>query len=312
MNQLVTFTINPFYTIVTSKDSIQKFGYDHYIRLKNVANPLWAGLVTATKDAWQKVFGNLQTYDADKNQQQSFTVQLNQKMTEFLDKAIALEDLVVYKFKKTSGTYQEFYPYGREEYHRATQENIFILMKRMIDGAHKYPTELGAGLEAEFTTLRDDFQVIFDLQKAKKEDVKEGQTDFDPNVNVLYDQLYKNMLVILADNHTQPKKMLDFFDETIVNYVEHIKHVTIQPHKHKVAPIKFTESDTITIRSLFGKPLGYYFAPDKNTPPGANVKTLDANAVVEISGHDAGAPANTVLIFINDMDMKANVDVLLK
>ncbi|MEI6852891.1 MAG: hypothetical protein WCL06_08615 [Bacteroidota bacterium] len=312
MNQLVTYTVNPFYTIVTGKDSIQKFGYDNYIRMKNANLPAYAQLVIDTKDAWQKVFGNLETYDADKNLQQSFTIQLNQKLNEFLDKAIELEGLVAFKFKKTSGAYQEFYPHGRDEYHQATQENIFILMKRMIDGAHKYPTELGATLEAEFTTIRDDFQIIWDLQKAKKEDVKDAIPDFTIKVHILYDQLYKNMLVILAENHLHPEKMLVFFDETIVNYVEHIKHVVIQKNSKKVTPLSFKVTDTITLRSLFDKPLKYYFAPNANTPPPPDIKTLEANAILDISGQDAGAPDNMVLIILNNTEFKANVDVLVK
>ena len=64
---LSSYARNPFLTIDTSKDSIQKFGYDHYERIVAAGNANLDPIKLATKNAWQAVFGNLQTYDADKN-----------------------------------------------------------------------------------------------------------------------------------------------------------------------------------------------------------------------------------------------------
>jgi hypothetical protein len=317
MNKLETFTKNPFETIITTKNSIQKFGHDHIQRAIAANNPNFATMILDSKTAWQKVFGNLQTYDADKNLQQSFTVQLNAKMQEFIDKALDLESLVAYKLKKDSGPYQEFYPYGRSEYHNAIQENIFDLMKRMIDGAHKYATELGATLEAEFTTLRDDFQIIYDLQKEKKGDVSEAIPDYEIKVKLLFDQLFKNMCLILAEYNSNPQAMLAFFDQTIVNHAHHpgegeTGYILLVPSfSQAVADISFSPDDTLLIRSNSEKELKFYFTPDPAMPPMVVPTILAPNAEIEVKCSDAGAPTNKFLIFINGNDTDGEVEIVL-
>jgi hypothetical protein len=312
MNKLEPHSENPFKSITTSKDSVQKFSYDNYKRMEAAGNPAYAARMVATKDAWQRLFGNLETYDADRNLQQSFTIQLNSKMMDFIDKALELEPLIVYKFKKTSGTYQEFFPHGRTEYLKATQENIFHLMKRMIDGTHRYATELGAGLEAEFTLLRDDFQDIWDLQKEKKGDVAEAIPDFETKVQVMYDELYKNMLVILAENYQNPRAMLSFFDQTLVNYNTHIKTITIQKNSKKAFELNFKVEDIISVTSKFSIPLRFYFGPTEDAEVTDPVFELPPNANLKVKGSVAGAPVNKFIIILNHTDKEAKVKVLLK
>ena len=311
MKKLNPFCGNPFYGIRTSKNSIQKFGYDNYMRMKAANNPNYATRLVATKATWELLFGNLETYDADLVLRQNYTVQLNIKRKEFVDKSLGLEPLVEYKFKKTSGAYQMFYPYGRKEYSQVTQENIFILMQRMINGTHTYASDLGATLEAEFTLIRDDYKVIWDLQKEKKGDVTEAIPDFDTKVKLLYDELYLNMLVILAENYKNPTAMLSFFDLTIVNYVTHIKTFLIQNQSRKSFELDFTAEDTIVVTSKFSKPLKCYFAPTADADPSGTVYDLDAKTKKLIKGSVAGVD-NLFLIVMNETDLDAKITVLVK
>jgi hypothetical protein len=281
------------------------------MRMTAANNPAYAPRILATQTAWQNLFGNLETYDADRNQQQSFTIQLNAKQKEFIDKALNTEPLVVVKFGKASGTYQEFYPHGRTEYHSATQENIFHLMNRMIDGAHAHATELGPTLEAEFTTLRSEYQVIWDLQKEKKGDVSEAIPDFELKVVDLYDELYKNMLVILAENYKNPTAMLAFFDQTLVNYNTHIQPVLVQKNSTEAHELNFTVDNVIVISSKSDENLKYYFAPTAETVITDPPKVLAANAKVKIKGNEAGAPVNKFIIFINETGTNAKVEIRL-
>ncbi|MEI6122690.1 MAG: hypothetical protein WCQ95_03610 [Bacteroidota bacterium] len=143
MNKLSTYTKNPFITISTSKLSMQKFVYDHIQRMIAVNNPLFAAIIAATTTCWQNIFGNLATYDGNLNLQKGFTQQVVAKMQEFVDKALDLEATVISKFKKDTPKYKEFYPHYRTEYHNATQENILILMERMVNASHKYKNDIG-------------------------------------------------------------------------------------------------------------------------------------------------------------------------
>ncbi len=311
MKKLEPYSENPFYTINTSKDSIQKVAYDNYMRMKAADNPVYAPRLLATKEVWEKIFGNLETYDADLVMRQDYTVQLNAKMKEFVDKSLDLEPLVEYKFKKASGTYQLFYPYGRSEYSKATQENIFFLMQRMINGTHTYAADLGAGLEAEFTQIRDDYQAIYDLQKEKKGDVSEAIPDFETKVKLLYDELYLNMLVILAENYKNPTTMLYYFDQTIVNYVTHIKTIQIQKQSSKAFELDFTDKDMIVVTSKFSKTLKFYFAPTADAEMKSPPNELASKIRLQLKGSAAG-PDNKFIIFINETDLDAKVTVLVK
>jgi hypothetical protein len=311
MNLLNTYSKNPFKTINTSKDSVQEFSYDNYKRMEAANNPAYAQIIPDTKAAWQMVFGNLEAYDADRNAKKSYTIQVKTLRKEFIDKAVTLEDLVAFKFKRTSDTYQLFYPHGRNEYHYATQDNILHLMKRMIDGTHAYPTELGANTETEFIALRDKYQEAWDRQRAGKGLVAEDIPDYKNKVEALFDQLYKNMLVILTENYKTPEAMLAFFDETIVNYVTHVKKETIQKQSRKVSAIVFGVDDTIQINSRFSKTLKYFFAEAADADPGTSANELTSKLKVRIKGSAAGAPANKCLIFINETDLDARVEVRL-
>jgi hypothetical protein len=311
MIQLLSFTRNPFLTITTSKDSIQEFAYDNLKRMEAANNAAYAQLIVDTKAAWELVFGNLEAYDADRNAKKAYTIQVKTLRKEFIDKAVALEGLVAYKFKRTSDTYQLFYPLGRNEYHNATLDNILFLMKRMIDGTHAYPTELGADTEAEFTALRDKYQVAYDLQRVEKGIVAEEIPDYQHKVLALFEQLYKNMLVILTQNYKSPAAMLAFFDETIVNYVSHVKKETVQNQSRKVSAIVFGVDDTIQITSRFSKTLKYFFAETADADPGTSPNELASKLKVKIKGSVAGAPLNKFLIFINETDLDARVEVRL-
>ena len=311
MIQLDPYAENPFTTIDTSKNSAQEFAYANYKSMEAANNPVYAPRMVATKAVWEAVFGNLEDYDADRNSKKAFTNQLKAKRKEFIDKAVELEDLVAFKFKRTSDTYELFYPLGRNEYHYATQDTIFHLMKRMIDGTHAYPTELGAGTEAEFTTLRDDYQVIWDRQRVAKSLVAQDIPDYAFKVNDLFDELYLNMLVILAENYKNPKAMLAFFDVTIVNYVTHIKDEKIQKQSREAIELGFGAKGIMQITSKFGKTLHYYFCATADGDPSGPVNELASKVKIRIKSNGPGVPGNNYLIIMNETDLDANVEMLL-
>jgi hypothetical protein len=312
MNKLSTFVRNPFSTIEVSRDDFQKFVYDHIQRSKVPNSVAFAPFIAETETQWTGLFGNLHDYDLIFNEQQSFTKQVNLKMNEFLTKAIGMDPHILIKFGKKSGTYQEFYPFGHAEYHNATQANILILMERMISVSHKYATELGATWETEYTTLHTEFLTLFAAQKAKKGGVKIFPSDYEAKEAILCNQLYKNMCIILGEYYRTPEKMLDFFDETIVNYVSHIHKMTVPKNSSKASDISFAFEDNIVARNKTAKALKYYFAPTADTPTPSTTSDLPPLGEVIITGLDAGAPANKVMIFVNESDMDANVEVLLK
>jgi hypothetical protein len=312
MKQLEFYAENPFFTIDTSKDSIQKVGFDHHQRLIAAANPNLAAIIVETKNCWQSIFGNLQTYDSDKNEQQSFTIQVNAKMQEFVDKSVNFEGFVIFKLTKNSGPYQEFYPYGLNEFHQADQKNIVLLMERMVSKCHKYASDLGTDPETEFQTLLNDFNIIFASQKVKKGDVSLGIADFKAKSKNLFVQMFRNLGILIAEYPDKPEVILSFFDQTIVNYVTHIKTIKIQKNTTEAYELNPTVDNIIHIYNKSNGAIKYFFAPAEDSKAESTPSELAGKIRQKVKGIDAGAPVNKFIIFINETDMDANIELRLE
>jgi hypothetical protein len=318
MNKISSFTKNPFFSINTSRDSIQQFAYDHIQRMKAANNPNYASLIADTEACWDLLFGNLQTYDTQRNLRLSLTIQVNRIMKQFAEKALELEPLVVFKFKKDSGTYQEFYPHHRSEFHEITQENVLVLMERMVAVCHKYATDLGATWETDFIALRDDFKTVFASQKETKGSVTGTIPEFDLKLKNLYLQLFSNLTAILHENYTQPEVLLGFFDQSIVNYVSHPKadedkgYTLLVPANGKaVANISFSVDDNLLITNNADVDLQFFFAPTSGENASGPMYTIAGGDQKEVNAGEAGAPANKFLIFVNSSDEEAEVEIML-
>jgi hypothetical protein len=223
MNKLSHFAKNPFLTIEIGKYRFGKFVSNHIARTKSLNNPAFAPLILSTQAQYDAIFGNLENYDRDSNSRQSYTKQVNQKMKEFSGKVLEMESLVCVKFKKKSPTYEEFYPHGRTEYYRTNKKNILMIFERIIKLTTTYESDLGSEWKTEFVQMYDEFLPIFEQQGQKKGSVKMSASDFKTLKLAMCKQLYKNLLTMLAEYHEMPKKALNCFDETIVNWKKHKK-----------------------------------------------------------------------------------------
>ena len=216
MNQLEPYGKNLFFTIMVSKERIQKFGYNHLQRMISASNPNLAAAILSTTTCWENVFGNLEAYDDDLTMQRSLTKTVKLVITEFVDKALLLEECVVYKFRKGTPIYMEFYPHGRSEYHKLSLTHVLILMNRLIDKSTKYETEIGPEWKDELTIIRDNFVIQYADQQQKIGEVDGSTPDFDVKVGLLYVQMYKNLGLLISEYPETPSKLLTFYDQTIV------------------------------------------------------------------------------------------------
>lgn len=312
MNKLTAYIVNPFLTIKVARPRVQKFAFDHIQRVTSAANPHFAQIITDTTAIWQILFGNIETYDQDINDQVSLTNQLNKKMKEFTDNVVDLEPFVLTHYKKTDPVYHEFFPHGLTEYHNINQSTALVLMDRIIDKTHAYSTDVGATWEPLFTQIHDSYEALFAGQKEKMGEVDGVVSNYEEKVIDLYVQLYKNAMLIIAEYPKHPERLLDFFNETLVNFESHIHPLTIAPSEQKASDLNFTVDDTIVITSKCAKVLKYFFAPTAESQLVGAPQLLAANAKIKVTGPAAGAPANKFVIFINDTDTAANIEVRLE
>jgi hypothetical protein len=221
MNRLASFAKNPFLTIDISKNRFGKFVSDHIDRMKSHNNPVFASLILSTEALYASIFGNLENYDNNYNNQISLTRQVDQKIQEFVNNVLDMESLVCVKFKKKSATYQEFFPHGRTEYYRAKKKNILVLFERIIGLTTTYESALGSDWKIIFGQMYNEFKPVFSLQSEMMGSVSHASSDFKILKNSLSLQLYKNLLTLLAEYNENPKRALSCFDETIVNWRKH-------------------------------------------------------------------------------------------
>ncbi len=312
MKKLSPFATNPFPSIKVSKVRIQKFLYNHIQRMIAIANPHFAAIIASTLALWTSIFGDLAEYDQNLLKQMGLTKKADKAMADFIAKVVGIESMVAYKLIKGSADYIQIFPHGTTEYHHATKANLLVLMERVINASHTFAAQLGLTLEAEFIAIRDEYTSQTDDQIQEMEVVDDLSPEFAAEKILIFDQLYKNMITILLEYITMPRKMLTFFDETIVNYRKHTSNtyvLTIAANSNAVADISFTVDNTISIGSNNNFDLPYYFAPTPESLPPDTPSVLSAFTQIEIAGIDTGAPINKHLIFINTNNSEAKVEI---
>lgn len=218
MNKLASFRKNPFLTINIAREKFEKFVREHIARTKSAHNPAFDSIILATETLSNSVFDNLQNNDEFKNQKRGLTWQVNKKIREFKALVLKMGSLVEVTFEKKSPTYEVFYPHGRTEYHRANKTNILVLFERIIEATTAYEAELGSDWKTAFSQMYADFVPLFQQQNQKKGEVAKTSSDFGELKKAMCNQLYKNLLVILAEYYENPKRAKTFFNEKTVNW----------------------------------------------------------------------------------------------
>jgi hypothetical protein len=223
MKDLIVFTENPFLTIDKAKYSIEKFVGDHVNKMKSADNPAFAQIILSTTEIHTSITNLLDKRDKDFVFTKSFTTEVNKKIEEFKTLVLEMESLVCVKFKKKSGTYQEFYPHNRTEYHRANKGNILILFDRIIKLTTQYESKLGSEWKTQFTQMYAVFAPMFEKQKKYKGALAQAKPNFEELRLKTCNQLYKNLLIILAEHFEHPEEALPYFDESIINWKCHVE-----------------------------------------------------------------------------------------
>ena len=275
MRKLITLASNLFFTIDASRSMVQSFVFDHIKRLEEHNNPKFAAILAAITALWEATFGSIESYKEGLNEQVLFTKQVKAKLNEFTNKVVIdLEAAVIFKFKKDSTQYlNEFFPHGKSEYHKVNQPNSLILMDRIVDKTTKYSSDIGDDWKTEFTAIHDDYDTLLATQKGKKVVVDDSSSDYEEGLMPLYEQLYQNACTICAEYYKKPDRLLDFFDETLINYVSHTKAVLIQKNSREAFELNWTAENDIYINNKSNGPIKYFFAPTADAETGTPCKS---------------------------------------
>lgn len=127
-----------------SNANLRGFTDNFLIRLAgNNPGGIYTPLITDTTTKYTAFYGTITNEAVKEAVSQGLTIATNDAKGNVIGMLSKLQDLVTYQFGDTSSTYQEFYPYGMEEYHQAKIDDLAPILDRFAAAvsAHLTPVE---------------------------------------------------------------------------------------------------------------------------------------------------------------------------
>lgn len=206
-----------FYTYKISDDKLNMFAQDHVQRLTaNNPEGKYNGILSEVTSALEAYTSAIQNESIGQAQQEAGTVETIQYMREFIEMVSNKEGIIRGTWGKDHPVYQEFYPYGSQEYHNSNKANIEDLMNRFCLAAESHITELPAGFVQQFNTIKTLYI------NSRREQLKLiGKTDGNKMTTSakrrdLEKQLMRNLLFIAFENVGNAGAAKVYFDQSII------------------------------------------------------------------------------------------------
>ncbi len=209
---------NHFNTDRISDDNMQKYTVDQIGRIiAHNGSGTYNGILSDTNAAYTGYFGNMSSEDIAFTVQQSLTISVDKIITNFKADASKFEGAVRTAYGKDSGTYQEFYPLGINEYTVANKSNVKLLMTRLDNAYAAHSADFPSYTVTLFHNYPLNFEAGRSAQLTKIGEVSTKKTDTASNRNVLEVQLLKNVFFIGFTNAGNVDVCLSFFDQSILH-----------------------------------------------------------------------------------------------
>ena len=183
--------------------NLRSFTQDHLLRLSIPANNpggIYSGLISVTTTKFNAFFGKMDNESIQDSINQSLTITTEETKALAITYLSTLEGLVSFKFGKTSGTYQQFYPHGLSEYHDANLDELPGKFTRFLTAANTHllatnPTEVN-----EITTRITNYNNARIAQLTGFGTIETLQTGRRDDRTALTLQLTTNLLSIALNN----------------------------------------------------------------------------------------------------------------
>lgn len=217
MIELTRLTNDIFDDEKLSDVKLQPFANDHLIRLGN-NNPggIYSQLITDTTNAYTGYYGSLTSEATKVAISEGLTITTNNKRQLVIDKLSTQQGLVTYKFGKDSATYQEFFPQGMDEYHKARLDQLPTLLQRYLDAATAHLTADFPAEVTEISGLITDYNNARNAQLGAFSETDTLRTGRRENRKVLTLQLTRNILTLALDFLENSDGLDDYYDREML------------------------------------------------------------------------------------------------
>ena len=300
----------PFNGVVVGRDKILEFYTDHGNKLiQAVGNGApFDDLVDPYMQAVNSLADSKTSTAVNMAQQGSETMTVDKLITQFKDDVTRLEFKVLVQFAKDSVEYHEFFPQGKTAYHNITKGNIDNHFATIIQACTKHSAKLGPEPAAQFTTLKNSYNIARASQLQKKGNTESTRSDWETNLELVSDLAFYNLLTIAREYRGNPDKLRMFFDQSIITPRKHAGRdqstddaytLTIPAAATAVANISFSPDDTLLVSNTGDVSVYYFGAATANGPTPDAPTEIEPGDEAEITAAMLGAPANKFLLFVN-------------
>jgi hypothetical protein len=207
-----------FLSVRISRDRLRIFTEAHIQALTN-NNPggIFTAILTAVTNAYNAFFGDLASRSLNEAVKQAKT-EARDISRENLQKNISEnEALVKYTYRNTPAVYQEFYPFGVDEYHQADIAKFVIITERYKQALANHAADFTPVFVTAYNNLHTTFMSNFNSQLAAVGDIYTEISDLQTSRLTLATQLTKNLLTIALEYVGDESKADVYFRQDILD-----------------------------------------------------------------------------------------------
>ena len=194
-------------------------------------------LISALTAVYILFYGKLSTSENELTTQKSKTMVVNNIRRQFELKVHRDQMVVGSKYFKDTPEYAVFFPNGLSEYNQISKLNFEIIMDRFIAAVTTYQGGvITPQMLTDYNAIKTNYIAAFNVQAAKKADVKITKAEANTVRTTLEDQLYFTLLTLTAIFHTDTDVVNSYFDTTLLFPAHHSEVdyiVVVPPHEAK-------------------------------------------------------------------------------
>jgi len=230
-----------------------------------------------------------------------------------------MEGLIRSKFGKNSQKYKEFFPAGTSAYRKAAKDQLDNMMEHLVNTLAKYASDFETSYIDNINTWYTGYKNARMAEKSKKNKVSTLKIVKTDVRTPLEKQMYKNLLLILADHIDNPEIVSDLFNFNVL-----FKHSAGKPNGNTASVFSVVAGPTATMEAgiRFEDETGLLFFNDSDVPVQvytassstaecpATAITIQPGEEKTVKAYELGKAGNRYLFVKNpDAEAEANVEI---
>ncbi|MGE0636682.1 MAG: hypothetical protein AB7G44_11305 [Bacteroidia bacterium] len=273
-----------------SNANLRGFTEDFLIRVSgNNPGGIYTALITDTTNKYTNFFGKISSELVKEAISQGLTIATTNAKVAVIGELSKLQNLVKYRFGETSSIYQEFYPYGMEEYHQSKIDDLGPILDRFVTAAN---THLSAAEAAPAGTLTTAFKTARTAQVTVFAEVDVLETGKHADRKELTKQLTFDFLTIASNNIDDADAFDDYYNPRFLPLSD-TSNFTLREGDTTPGQLYVIDTNGLTIgdgtylllENNTGTTMRYFFTSSPGNGPTGNYADIAPNSTVE---HKAG------------------------